>query len=183
MCMHKTVYMYERMGGLAPSSPSDYSLSRNPPFTHISLLESARRKPLSSAERPQYTAWHSQSEHRHVRNALFGRRLMTVKLPHSPVIHACRRCSENSQLQYTMGRGEGAVHCFTLSAHVFTALGTCLWNCTKALLFAYILIYLTASPSVGMRMYGGMRWGSPWQPAWRYMRKRGALAFPSPRLT
>lgn len=50
MCMHKTMYMCERMGGLAPSSLSDYSLSRNPPFTHTSPLESSWRKPLSSAE-------------------------------------------------------------------------------------------------------------------------------------
>lgn len=181
MCMHKTMYMCERMGGLAPSSLSDYSLSRNPPFTHTSPLESSWRKPLSSTECPQHTAWHSQSEHRHVWNALFGRRLMT----HSPVIHACRECFENSQLQYAMGRGDGAVHCLYTKCACFYSIRHLSME-TLLRLFSslcYIFIYLTASSSVGMRRYGGMRWGSPWQPAWIYMRKMGALAFPSPLLT
>lgn len=51
---------------------------------------------------------------------------MTVKLPHSPVIHACRRCSENLQLQYAMGRGEEQSIVCTLSVYAFTALGSCL---------------------------------------------------------
>lgn len=186
MCMHKTMYMCERMGGLAPSSLSDYSLSRNPPFTHTSPLESSWKKPLSSAECPQHTAWHSQSEHKHVRNALFWRRLMTVKLPHSPVIRACRGCFENSQLQYAMGRGEGAVHClYTKCACIYSIRHTSMQIVLK--LFSslcYIFIYITASPSVGMRRYGGdeMRFSLT---AWMNIyEKRGCacLSIPSPDL-